>query len=32
VATFRGSQIVHWHAYAHRNEALEAVGLPPRER
>jgi ketosteroid isomerase-like protein len=30
VATFRGSQITHWHAYAHREEALEAVGLAPR--
>jgi ketosteroid isomerase-like protein len=32
VATFGGSQIVHWHAYAHRNEALAAVGLPLSER
>jgi ketosteroid isomerase-like protein len=32
VATFRGSQIVHWHAYAHRDEALAAVGLAPRQR
>lgn len=27
VATFRGSEIVHWQAYARREEALEAVGL-----
>jgi ketosteroid isomerase-like protein len=27
VATFRGSEIIHWHAYARRDEALEAVGL-----
>jgi hypothetical protein len=27
VATFRGSEIIHWHAYARREEALEAVGL-----
>jgi ketosteroid isomerase-like protein len=27
VATFRGSEITHWRAYAHREEALEAVGL-----
>jgi ketosteroid isomerase-like protein len=32
VATFRGSQIVRWHAYAHRDEALEAVGLAPHQR
>ena len=32
VATFRGSQIVHWRAYAHRDEALAAVGLAPRRR
>jgi ketosteroid isomerase-like protein len=28
VATFRGSEITHWRAYAHRKEALHAVGLP----
>jgi ketosteroid isomerase-like protein len=28
VATFRGSEIIHWQAYARREEALEAVGLP----
>jgi ketosteroid isomerase-like protein len=27
VVTFRGEQIARWHAYAHRDEALEAVGL-----
>ncbi len=27
IATFRGSEIIHWHAYARRAEALEAVGL-----
>jgi ketosteroid isomerase-like protein len=27
VATFRGSEIVRWRAYARREEALEAVGL-----
>jgi ketosteroid isomerase-like protein len=27
VATFSGSEITHWHAYARREEALEAVGL-----
>jgi len=32
VATFDGSQIVHWHAYAHRDEALEAIGLAPGRR
>jgi ketosteroid isomerase-like protein len=27
VATFRGSEITHWRAYARREEALEALGL-----
>ena len=27
VATFRGSEITHWRAYADRAEALQAVGL-----
>ena len=27
VATFRGGEITHWHAYAHRDDAPEAVGL-----
>ena len=27
VATFRGSQITHWQAFARREDALEAVGL-----
>jgi ketosteroid isomerase-like protein len=30
VATFRRSEITHWRAYAHREEALEAVGLRDR--
>lgn len=27
VATFRGSEITHWQAFARRDDALEAVGL-----
>jgi ketosteroid isomerase-like protein len=27
VATFRGTRITHWHAYARREEALQSVGL-----
>ena len=27
VVTFRGEQIARWHAYEHRDEAPEAVGL-----
>jgi ketosteroid isomerase-like protein len=27
LATFRGSEIAHWQAYARRDEALEAAGL-----
>ena len=27
VATFRGSEIIHWRAYARREEALQALGL-----
>ena len=27
VITLRGGRIVRWHAYRHRSEALEAVGL-----
>jgi ketosteroid isomerase-like protein len=27
LATFRGTQITHWRAFAHPEEAIEAVGL-----